>query len=312
MQRRLILGTRGSVLALWQASLVAENIRKVFGIEVEIRKIKTTGDKILDSPLAKIGGKGLFVKEIERALEREEIDLAVHSMKDVPTELPPGLVIGAVLEREDPRDVLISREGLDLRELPSGSKVGTSSLRRRAQILSKRPDLNLVDLRGNLDTRLRKLDEGQFEAMIAACAGVKRLGRAGRITRFFEPEEILPAVGQGAIAVEVREDDERVREIVSRLNHEPTQKSVFAERALMRTLEGGCQVPIGALATLENGELTLRAMIAALDGKRLIKGVESGKPEDFEGIGSRLARRLLAAGGEEILEEIRESYSVER
>lgn len=308
MKEKVVLGTRGSVLALWQANLVAQRIKTLFGIDVEIKKIKTKGDKILDSPLARIGGKGLFVKEIEMALERKEIDLAVHSMKDVPTELPQGLVIGAVLEREDPRDALISRRGEGLFSLPKGAVVGTSSLRRKAQIWSKRADLKLIDLRGNLDTRLRKLEEGQFEAMIVAFAGVKRLGRAERVTEVFKPEVMLPAVGQGAIAVEIREDDERMREIASQLDHEPTRRAVFSERALMRALEGGCQVPIGALATIKNGVLTLEAMIASLDGKRLIKGREEGKIDKAEEVGERLAERLLSEGGREILAEIRKEY----
>jgi hydroxymethylbilane synthase len=305
---KLILGSRGSVLALWQANFVAQKIKSLFGVDVEIKKIKTKGDKILDSPLARIGGKGLFVKEIEMALEREEIDLAVHSMKDVPTELPSGLTIGAVIEREDPRDALISRSGVGLEDLPLGAVVGTSSLRRKAQLWSRRPDLKLVDLRGNLDTRLRKLEKGQFEAMIVAFAGVKRLGRAERVTEVFGPETMLPAVGQGALAVEIREDDERVREIVSRLDHKPTRNAVFSERALMRALEGGCQVPVGALASIKDGELTLQAMIASLDGKCVVRGVESGNPEEAEKIGYRLAERLLSEGGKEILAEIRKEY----
>lgn len=303
--KKLVIGSRGSVLALWQSNWVASELKRLFGLEVEIQRIKTTGDKILDSPLAKIGGKGLFVKEIEKALEQGQIDLAVHSMKDVPTELPKGLMIGAVTKREDPRDVLVSRDKVSLMDLPKEAKVGTSSLRRKAQLWQRRPDFNMVDVRGNLDTRLRKMKEGQFDAMVLARAGLKRMGFEEAVTEVLEPQVMLPAVGQGALAIEVREDDEMVREMVKALNHLPTQQSILAERALMRRLEGGCQVPVGALGIVKNGQVSLKAMVASLDGRKMVRDEVAGPSQQAEKLGVELAEKLLNQGADAILAEVR-------
>lgn len=305
MRRRIVVGSRGSKLALWQTNWIKKQIEEKFGLEVEIKRIKTTGDKILDSPLAKIGSKGLFVKEIEVALQNGEIDLAVHSSKDVPTELPPGLVIGAFTKREPPFDVLISRGKIKFLNLPEGAVVGTSSLRRKAQLLSLRPDLKFIDLRGNLDTRLRKMSEGQCDGMILALAGLKRLGFESEIAEVLGPEIVLPAVGQGALAIEIREDDREVAEIVSFLDHYPSRVAVGAERTLMRELEGGCQIPVGAYGRLENSTFVLEAMVSSIDGRTLIREKGEGEPENAHNLAREIAQRLLEKGGKEILEEIR-------
>ncbi len=305
MSRKIVIGTRGSALALWQTNHVAEILKEKFGVETEIVKIKTTGDKILDSPLAKIGSKGLFVKEIEIALQEKRVDIAVHSAKDVPTEQPDGLVIAAFLKREDPRDALISKDGLTLENLPEGTVVGTSSLRRRAQLMHFRPDLKLVDVRGNVDTRLRKMHEGQFDAIILARAGLKRMGHDADITQIIDTSIMLPAVGQGSIAIECRADDEDILSMLAEIADADTMSAVKAERALLRYLEGGCQVPIGAYGRIENGKLVLEGMIASLDGSKLYRDREEGMPEEAEETGTKLAKRLYEAGGREILEEIR-------
>lgn len=304
-QEKIVIGSRGSKLALWQTNHVADLINNLISCEIAIEKIKTTGDKILDSPLAKIGGKGLFVKEIEVALSGGTIDLAVHSMKDMPTDIPSDLMIGAVLKREDPRDVLLSRKNVLLKDLPPNAVIGTSSLRRKAQLLKYRPDFSFTDVRGNLDTRLRKMDSGQFDGMILAAAGIKRMGWAERIAEIISPDISLPAVGQGAIGIEVRKDDSRIRDLVGKLNNEETHICVTAERALMKRLEGGCQVPVGAIARIENGKLTLSAMVASLDGKEFIKDTIFGSPSDAELLGTQLADNLLAEGARKILAEIR-------
>ncbi|MCL5291621.1 MAG: hydroxymethylbilane synthase [Actinobacteria bacterium] len=304
-RRRLILGTRGSALALWQSNHVAARLTCEAGVEVELKKIKTKGDRILDAPLAKIGDKGLFVKEIENELLRGSLDLAVHSLKDMPTGIPAGLSLGAILEREDPRDALISRGGIPLDELPKGVAIGTSSLRRRAQLLKYRPDLKLVDVRGNLDTRVRKIEEGQFDGIILASAGLKRMGWEDRITERISPEVSLPAVGQGAIVVEVREDDAFMGELMKLLDHRETRAATLAERALMKRLEGGCQVPIGALGWLEGGALRLDGMVASLDGARLVRDSLEGDPAAPEDLGVALAERLLELGADDILAEVR-------
>jgi len=303
--KKIVIGSRGSKLALWQTNHVAGLLSKLVSCEIVIEKIKTTGDKILDSPLAKIGGKGLFVKEIEVALSSGTIDLAVHSMKDMPTDIPSDLMIGAVLKREDPRDVLLSRDNVLLKDLPPNAVIGTSSLRRKAQLLKYRPDFSFTDVRGNLDTRLRKMDSGQFDGMILAAAGIKRMGWAERIAEIIPAEISLPAVGQGAIGIEVRKDDSEVRDLVSKLDDKETGICVTAERALMKRLEGGCQVPVGALSRIENGELSLSAMVASLDGKEFVRDVISGSPSDAELLGTQLADNLLAEGAREILAEIR-------
>jgi hydroxymethylbilane synthase len=303
--RELVIGTRGSKLALWQAEWVHARLRKLEpGLAVSLKRIKTSGDTILGTPLATIGGKGLFVKEIEEALLRGDIDLAVHSMKDVPTRLPPGLEILAIPEREDPRDVLIARNNVSLERLVSGSRIGTSSLRRQAQLLHYRPDLSVQVLRGNLDTRLRKLEAGEYDGIILAAAGIKRLGWSDRVTEYLPPDVCLPAIGQGALALEGRTDDGFVRAVVTRLDHHPTRMAVTAERALLERLEGGCQVPIAAHASITNGTVTLNALIAGVNGRRLVRDSVHGPMRDAHRLGIELAERLLALGGDEILKEI--------
>jgi hydroxymethylbilane synthase len=305
-----VIGTRGSQLALWQANHVTERLRAACpGLSVRLETIKTTGDKILDVPLAQVGGKALFVKEIEEALLGGSVDLAVHSMKDVPTDLPAGLTIAAVTEREDPLDVLISRRGARLRDLPSGARVGTSSLRRQAQLLHHRPDLTIVGLRGNLDTRIRKLDSQGLDAIVLAAAGVKRLGWMDRITEFLSPEICLPAIGQGALGIEMREPRAASREpsvprIVNALDHPETHVAVLAERAFLRRLEGGCQVPFAAHARIAEGQLLLRGLVASPDGRRLVRGERRGTPGEAEAVGTALAEDLLAHGATEILQAI--------
>jgi hydroxymethylbilane synthase len=304
--RRIRIGTRGSQLALYQTNLVAEFLRKnFFGIEVEIVTISTTGDKILDSPLSKIGDKGLFTKEIEKAILENEIDCAVHSLKDLPTELPDGLDIIAFGTREDVRDALIAQDGMKLLELPKGATVATGSLRRRSQLLHLRSDLNLVDLRGNLNTRMRKLEKEGYAAMLLAYAGVKRLGMADRVTEVLDPEKMLPAVGQGIIAVEGRKDDRRLEQVLRGFNDADSECGALAERAFLRQLEGGCQVPIGVYTSLENRELT--GMAASLDGENLIKDSAMLDRKDPVTSGTVLAEKLLSLGADKILEEIRSS-----
>ncbi len=310
-KKELIIGTRGSKLALWQAEWVKAEINKHFPeLNITLKKIKTTGDKILDVPLAKVGGKGLFVKEIEEAMLRGEIDIAVHSMKDVPTELPAGLHLGAICKREDPRDAFISRltnggfQIKSFKDLPQGATVGTSSLRRSCQLKHIRPDLQILQLRGNVDTRLRKLDEGQFDAIILASAGVKRLGHEDRITEYLPTDISLPAIGQGAIGIECREDDDFINEIISRLNHAETAVCVRAERAFLKQLEGGCQVPIAAHATLEGNILKLDGLVGSIEGDRIIRDQLEGAPEKAEALGEELANIILSRGGKEILDEV--------
>jgi hydroxymethylbilane synthase len=304
-RRTLILGTRGSTLAMQQSEWVQARLQQVDpDITVSLHRIHTSGDKILDVPLAKLGGKGLFVKEIEDALLRGEIDLAVHSMKDVPTLLPLGLEILCVPMREDPRDALISRDGISFRDLKPKARIGTSSLRRQAQLLHRRPDAGIAMLRGNLDTRLRKLRDGEFDAIILAAAGLKRLGWTEHITEYLSPEISLPAIGQGALAIEGRRDDAQVRGLVSKLTHVPTWTTVRAERALLHRLEGGCQVPIAAHATLQGDRLHLEGLIAAVDGTRVIRDQAQGSASDPEAVGERLAEELLKQGGAAILKEI--------
>lgn len=300
------IGTRKSALALFQANWVKDRIEELYpGIEIELVKIVTGGDKILDSPLAKIGGKGLFVKEIEEALLSGEIDIAVHSMKDMPVIIPEGLVIAAVPQREDPYDALISRNGDLLIHLTEGAKVGTSSLRRSVQIKMQRPDLDVQVLRGNLDTRIRKLDEGQFDAIIVAVAGLNRLGFKHRIVEFLTPPHFIPAVGQGAIAIETRERDERVRNLLEPLEHAPTRIVIKAERAFLRNLGGGCQAPIAAHAIfLDDGKVHLQGMVSSLDGKEVIRGEMEGTPAEAYHIGAKLAWRLLDKGARNILKDI--------
>ncbi len=303
---RIRIGTRGSALALWQARSVASALRDVPGApEVEIVTIRTRGDRIQHVPLSRVEGKAFFTKEIEEALLEGRIDLAVHSLKDLATTMPPGLVLGAVMEREDPRDVLVAREVGSLEELPRGARVGTSSLRRRALLARWRPDLDLVELRGNVPTRIRKLEAGEYDAVVLAAAGVKRLGLEERITAYLPVEVVLPAVSQGAVGIQVREGDEAVMEWVGRLDHPSTRRETTAERAFLRTLEGGCQVPVGALGRVEGAELVLRGVVCSLDGGRAVEGWREGPAEEAEALGRALAEGLLEEGGMEILEEVR-------
>ena len=304
--RRLRIGTRRSDLARWQANHVVAGIGGLAGApSAEVLYIKTEGDRITDVPLHMMPGKSFFTKEIEQALLDEQVDVAVHSLKDLATELPRGLVIGAVMEREDPRDVLLSHGGISLEDLTPGARIGTSSLRRRALLRRWRPDLELVDLRGNVPTRIRKLSEGRFDAIVLAAAGVKRLGFESRITAYLPPERVLPAVAQGAMALQVRADDEYVLSWVRQLDDPDTRQATAAERALLGRLEGGCQVPVGALATVTNGVLTLRAVVSSLDGTRSIEGTREGPSDHAEQIGASLAEELLGRGAEAILDEIR-------
>jgi hydroxymethylbilane synthase len=304
-QRRLRIGTRGSALALWQAEWVKSQLLSwEQELIVELVIIKTTGDKILDVPLAKVGGKGLFVKEIEEALLEGTADLAVHSVKDMPAELPEGLQLAAVPHREDPRDALISKNGAGLDKLPHGARVGTSSLRRAAQLLHLRPDLRIETLRGNVDTRLRKLKSEGLDAIVLAAAGLKRMELSQVVSEYLEPERILPAVGQGALGIETRIGDLFTNEMVARLAHQQTMTTVKAERAFLKRLEGGCQVPIGAYGTLEDETLILTGMVADLKGVRLIRKEIRGDAREPEVVGERLAEVVLQSGGGEILAEI--------
>lgn len=305
MREHVVIGTRGSKLALWQARHIAELLRQAHpGLAVELKHIVTTGDKILDVPLAQIGGKGLFTKELETAMLAGEIDLAVHSLKDVPAELPDGLTLAAVTERNDPLDAWVSANYPSWRELPTGATVGTSSLRRKAQLLRLRPDVNIVSLRGNLDTRLRKLDEGQFDAIVLAAAGLRRLGWADRIAAVLSPTDCLPAVGQGVLAIETRRDDAAIRSLTVCLEDVATRACVTAERRFLSAVEGGCQVPLGVYATVAAHRLNLQARILSVDGRRCVAGELDGPPDQAVELGETLAARLLAAGGREILAEL--------
>ncbi len=303
----LTIGTRGSKLALWQSEYIKSRIERLTGLPVCIKVIKTTGDKILDVPLAKVGGKGLFTKEIEVELEAGTVDLAVHSMKDVPTELPEGLMIAAMPERVDPRDVVVSGAGYDLDTLPQGARLGTSSLRRRAQVLALRGDLDIVDVRGNLDTRMRKAENGELDAVILASAGITRLGFAERITHYIDPDQMCPAVGQGAIGVEVREDDAFMLNVCERLTHLETMACVTAERVVMRLLEGGCQVPIGAYCRFEDDMLVMDAVVASIDGAEVVRYRLEGSPAEPELLGAMMVDRLRELGAGEILAAVREA-----
>lgn len=305
MTSNLIIGTRGSQLALWQANWVKSEIEKNFpGTSVSLEIIKTKGDKILDVPLAKVGGKGLFVKEIEDALLEKRVDLAVHSMKDMPAEIPEGLCIAAIPERENPLDVLISRNGLKIDELPEGSKIGTSSLRRMSQIAAIRPDLQILSLRGNLDTRIKKLEAGEFDAIILAAAGVRRLGLSEKISQYIDPQIMLPASGQGALCIETRENDPKTAEIVRSLNHETTASAVIAERAFLHRLEGGCQVPIAAHAKVNGDLIEMEGLVSDVKGTIIFKSALTGKTDEAAEIGRKLADILLEKGAKKILDEI--------
>ncbi len=350
---KVVIGTRGSKLALYQAEFIRSELKRLYtDLEIELSKIKTTGDKILDVPLAKVGGKGLFVKEIEDALLKNEVNIAVHSMKDVPTEFPDGLHLAVICKREDPRDALIIGQKSRVKsqesnpplppfsfasanppecgkggrgettksliyDLPRNTKVGTSSLRRSCQLLNIRPDLKILQLRGNLDTRIRKLDEGQFNAIILAAAGVKRLGLENRMTEILPVDISLPAIGQGAIGVECRVNDEVINNLIAPLNHPETSLCVRAERAFLKRLEGGCQVPIAAYARIEKREkisnfefrisklkLIMDGLVGSISGERVIKGHIEGNPENGESLGITLAEDILSRGALEILNEV--------
>jgi len=304
-EKTLRIATRKSPLALWQAEYVRDRLLAAHpGLQVELVKMSTQGDKILDSPLAKIGGKGLFVKELEEGLLSGRADLAVHSMKDVPVELPDGLHLAVVCEREDPRDAFVSPNYSALDELPQGARVGTSSLRRQCQIKARRPDLEIVSLRGNVNTRLAKLDAGDFDAIILAAAGLIRLGFAERITTYLEPEVSLPAIGQGAVGIECRRDDPEVNALLQVLNHPDTHTRVSAERAMNHRLEGGCQVPIAGHAILEGNALYLRGLVGSPDGGQMIRGEVRGPRADAEHLGVALADDLLSRGAAAILQAV--------
>ncbi len=299
------IATRKSPLALWQAEYVSARLRREHpGLGVELVTMTTQGDKILDTPLAKVGGKGLFVKELEQGMLEGRADLAVHSMKDVPMELPEGLHLGAICPREDPRDAFVSNTYERLEELPQGARVGTSSLRRTCQLRAMRPDLEILDLRGNVNTRLAKLDAGEYDAVILACAGLLRLEMGGRIREPLAPELLLPAVGQGAVGIECRADDERINGLLAPLNDPDTALRVRAERAYNHRLEGGCQVPIGGFAELSHGVILLRGLVGRPDGSEVVRGDISGRPEDGEELGTVLAEDLLSRGADAILKDV--------
>ena len=306
----LKIGTRGSALALWQAEWVRSQIQSTHPeIPVELVIIKTQGDKILDVPLAMVGGKGLFVKELEEALLAEEVDLAVHSMKDVPTVIPDGLMLAAILEREDSRDVLLSLQYGGISDLPQGAIVGSSSLRRQSQLLHSRPDLKVVSLRGNVNTRIHKLESGSFDAILLAAAGVKRLGLTQHVVQYLELDTMIPANGQGAIGIEIRQSDAITMAIIAFLNHLPTVQCVSAERAFLAELEGGCQIPIAGYAHLQETVLVMTGRVASLDGKEMVTQTVEAQTqgegqESPESLGRRLGQDILAQGGKRILQQI--------
>lgn len=301
------IATRKSPLALWQANYVKAELEKNYpGLQVELLPMSTRGDKILDSPLAKVGGKGLFVKELEEALLRNEADLAVHSMKDVPVEFPDGLCLATICQREDPRDAFVSNHFASIDALPSGARVGTSSLRRQCQLRARRPDLQVLDLRGNVNSRLAKLDAGDYDAILLAAAGLKRLGLEARITALLECGESLPANGQGAVGIECRSNDTELLTLLSRLEDQGTRQRVMAERAMNRSLQGGCQVPIGAYAELQGDELWLRGLVGSIDGQRILRAEIRGPVSDAETLGVKVAGALLAQGADKLLAEIQQ------
>lgn len=312
-QKTIVIGSRGSELALWQARWVEhELMQRNPALKIETRIIKTTGDKILDSPLSKVGSKGLFSKEIERALLDQSIDLAVHSLKDVPTLVPPGLTLAAITEREDVRDVFLAHPAKNISALASvqfNGRIATGSLRRRSQLLHWRSDLDIIDIRGNLNTRWQKLRNSDWDGMILALAGVKRLGWMNRVTEILPPSFMLPAVGQGAMAIEIRKDDEWLSSVVSNLNHSETERATTAERALLRYLEGGCQIPVAAYGKIEEGTLSLEACVGSSDGREAVRGRLDSDPGRAETLGVQLASELLERGAWRILEEIRRGGS---
>ena len=299
------IATRKSPLALWQAEYVRDRLMALHpGLKVELLKMVTQGDKILDTPLAKVGGKGLFVKELEQGMLRGEADIAVHSMKDVPVEFPQGLHLAVICEREDPRDAFVSNTFAGIEDLPEGARVGTSSLRRQCQLHAWRPDLQIHDLRGNVNSRLQKLDDGQYDAIILASAGLKRLGFQDRIRACLEPEISLPAIGQGAVGIECRADDARINALIAPLNDTPTRIRVLAERAMNHRLEGGCQVPIGGYAELMGDRLRIRGLVGRPDGSEVVRGELEGPADQAEQLGTALADDLLSRGAGDILKDV--------
>lgn len=306
-QQTLKIATRKSALALWQAEFVKAQLELFHpNLQVELVPMVTKGDIILDSPLSKVGGKGLFVKELEVAMLEGRADIAVHSMKDVPVDFPEGLGLEVICEREDPRDAFVSNTIASLTDLPQGAIVGTSSLRRQCQIKAMRPDLDIRDLRGNVNTRLAKLDAGQYDAIILAAAGLIRLEMPERIQQFIEPETMLPANGQGAVGIECRIDDQRIKSLLAPLEHKQTRIRVLAERAMNKTLEGGCQVPIGSYAIITNNQLHLRGLVGAIDGSTILHNDIYGSLDSGEAMGKALADKLLADGADAILKQVYE------
>ncbi|KPH77123.1 MULTISPECIES: hydroxymethylbilane synthase [Bacillaceae] len=304
--RKIVVGSRRSNLALTQTKWVINELKKA-GVpnEFEIKEIVTKGDRILDVTLSKVGGKGLFVKEIEQAMYDKEIDIAVHSMKDMPSVMPEGLVISSIPVREDPRDAFVSKNNITLKNLPEGANVGTSSLRRAAQVLKARPDINIKWIRGNIETRIRKLHEEDYDAIILAASGLKRAGHDnGIVTEYLEPEVVVPAVGQGALAIECREDDQEIRGILNKINDSYTTRTVTAERTFLQLLDGGCQVPIGGYAYLEDDEIVLTALVGTPDGNTILKEVVRGT--DPKAVGEEAATLLINQGGKEIVERVKE------
>ena len=301
---RIRIGTRGSALALWQAHFIADELKRIFPtLTVELIEISTKGDRITDAPLSKIGGKGLFTKDIETALMDGRIDAAVHSLKDVPVELPEGFELAAITKRAEPFDAFVSNKFGSIEELPRGALIGTSSLRRRAQLLGLRADLKVEDLRGNVDTRLKRLDEGKFDAIILAAAGLKRLGHGDRIKEIISPTVMLPAVGQGALAVEISTGS-KVLELIKALDDPITRATVGAERSFLNVIEGGCQVPVGVYGSIEGKEITVTGVIASIDGSKIIRGSTVGDIDRSEELGAELAQRLLDNGGRDILKAL--------
>jgi hydroxymethylbilane synthase len=307
--KKVIVGSRGSKLALIQTNWVISELKRLNpGLEFQIEKISTKGDKITNAPLSRLGGVGLFTKELEVALIKEKIDIAVHSAKDVPTEIHEGLTIGAAPKREDPHDVLISINNASLEKLPDNARIGTSSLRRKAQLLAFREDFKILDLRGNLDTRLKKLEEEDLDAIVVAHAGLLRMNYTGQISQIIPFDIMLPAVGQGALCIEIRKDDTRIQKIVSDIDDEQTRIAVEAERSLLAKLQGGCQVPIGAYAEVQGKEVSIEAIICTLDGDHAIRDRHSGPKNQASKIGDELAQRMLDDGGMKILHEVRKEF----
>jgi hydroxymethylbilane synthase len=302
--RHLRIGSRGSVLALWQAEFVRKQLFQVTGVEAEVVIIKTTGDKMQQAPVGQIGGKGIFTKELEEALLEEAVDLAVHSVKDIPTDTPSRLHFPAVCRRDDVRDCLVSHQGATLTNLKQGARVGTSSLRRQAQLRHHRPDLDMRDLRGNVDTRLRKVDSGEYDAIVVSKAGLDRLGLSQKITETLSTEISLPAVGQGAIAIQSRLKDQEATEVLEKLDDAETRTVIIAERALMAALHGGCQVPLGAWARMERGELVMDAVVCSVDGSQYVRQRATAPPEQATELGQRMAQMLVEGGAGNILEEV--------